>query len=521
MREGYDGVPGCRGYFARPLPVQAVQEGGSGFLCFLAYIEPGGGGPENDHAHDFGHFITVFRGTLLVKQGQRQQLLHGPEAIAIPGGLGHSIWNAGQGDLELLVVDIPAESGADMIAEAAKEMGSAARRDAGGSAKTGAAAKARRKSGVSESKPDKKELVRMKKEELVELIREFSDRHLDEEYKGLCTDIAIKLSRKREPPILHGRIGIWAGGIIHAIGSINFLFDPGFEPHVSAEDLAAYFGASNSAVYQRSSQIREMFKIDQFNEKYTTSYVKSLFPSFFYQDMATLEQRVRKAQESLEQSLRQARKRAMSRTASRGAFDHVYQFKVELLECEPKIWRRIQVPGHYSFWDLHVAIQDAMGWLDYHLHYFKMPRPGEREAHMIGIPDPGYIGASMDGSDIVVLAGWDEKIEHWFSLENRIALYEYDLGDSWLHGIILEKIIPREEGVEYPRCLAGARACPPEDCGGAGGYAELLALLAGPDCEERRELIEWLEEPFDPEEFSLEELFFDDPDERFLLAFSG
>jgi hypothetical protein len=52
--------------------------------------------------------------------------------------------------------------------------------------------------------------------------------------------------------------------------------------------------------------------------------------------------------------------------------DRVYQFKITLLEISPKIWRRIQVPEKYSFWDLHVAIQDAMGWDDMHLHVFKI-----------------------------------------------------------------------------------------------------------------------------------------------------
>ena len=53
----------------------------------------------------------------------------------------------------------------------------------------------------------------------------------------------------------------------------------------------------------------------------------------------------------------------------------VYQFKIVLDGIDPLIWRRIQVPVTYSFWDLHVAIQDAMGWQDYHLHRFEIPHP--------------------------------------------------------------------------------------------------------------------------------------------------
>ena len=50
----------------------------------------------------------------------------------------------------------------------------------------------------------------------------------------------------------------------------------------------------------------------------------------------------------------------------------VHQFLVVLSGTDPLVWRRIQVPEKYSFWDLHVAIQDAMGWLDYHLHEFRL-----------------------------------------------------------------------------------------------------------------------------------------------------
>jgi len=49
---------------------------------------------------------------------------------------------------------------------------------------------------------------------------------------------------------------------------------------------------------------------------------------------------------------------------------NVLQFKISLNDVSPKIWRRIQVPENYTFWELHCAIQDAMGWIGYHLHGF-------------------------------------------------------------------------------------------------------------------------------------------------------
>ena len=84
---------------------------------------------------------------------------------------------------------------------------------------------------------------------------------------------------------------------------------------------------------------------------------------------------------------------------------HVYQFKLVLVGVEAPIWRRIQVPGTYSFWDLHVALQDAMGWLDYHLHVFRVAGPDEGTVQQIGIPndDP------FEGQD-PTLPGWEVPI---------------------------------------------------------------------------------------------------------------
>lgn len=61
----------------------------------------------------------------------------------------------------------------------------------------------------------------------------------------------------------------------------------------------------------------------------------------------------------------------------RRPFKNVYQFKITLVETNPPVWRRIQVPESFSFYDLHVAIQDAMGWLDYHLHMFEIEGAGK------------------------------------------------------------------------------------------------------------------------------------------------
>jgi len=194
-------------------------------------------------------------------------------------------------------------------------------------------------------------------------------------------------------------------------------------------------------------------------------------------------------------------------------FNQVYQFKITLREVRPPVWRRIQVPETYTFWDLHVAIQDAMGWEDAHLHEFEMIRPSDGEKVRIGIPDEDHI------SFVEIIPERKEKIADWFSMDNRVAEYTYDFGDNWRHQIRLEKILPREEGGIYPVCIAGKRACPPEDCGGVWGYARFLEAIRNPEDEEHEEMLEWIGGDFDPEYFDPEEVVFDDPDERRKFAF--
>ena len=153
-----------------------------------------------------------------------------------------------------------------------------------------------------------------------------------------------------------------------------------------------------------------------------------------------------------------------------GATRTVLQFRIQLRHIEPPIWRRIVVPAEYSFWDLHVAIQDAMGWLDCHLHAFRLRHP-DGEVTLIGIPDP----EPFEG-DPLYLEGWQVRVAPFFTDIGDRAEYEYDFGDGWEHDVVLEQVSPRVAKARYPQCLAGERACPPEDCGGPHGYHELLTL---------------------------------------------
>ena len=191
----------------------------------------------------------------------------------------------------------------------------------------------------------------------------------------------------------------------------------------------------------------------------------------------------------------------------------VYQFKITLADIKPPIWRRIQVPEDYSFWDLHVAIQDAMGWQDYHLHEFKINKPNSGENFPIGIPDD-----ETDWSR-ATLPGWEIAIADFFTMNNRSATYDYDFGDGWRHHVRLENIEKAQPALEYPRCVSGARACPPEDVGGSGGYEYFIQVINDPEHDDHSRMLEWIGESFDPDYFDPGEVWFDDPKKRMEIAF--
>lgn len=197
----------------------------------------------------------------------------------------------------------------------------------------------------------------------------------------------------------------------------------------------------------------------------------------------------------------------------------VYQFKISLYEIEPCIWRRIQVPAKYSFWDLHVAIQDAMGWLDYHLHAFRIRPKHKKKSIEIGIPVDEW-----DGDEII--PGWEVPIVDHYTEPGQIAEYEYDFGDGWFHEVLFEAILLKTKGTKYPKCVAGERACPPEDCGSVDGYYRVVKILQDPKHDEYKEHIEWLKGhaknyyPYDPDEFIPDKVRFDNPKQRWKIAFT-
>jgi hypothetical protein len=153
-----------------------------------------------------------------------------------------------------------------------------------------------------------------------------------------------------------------------------------------------------------------------------------------------------------------------------------YQLKVTLKGSKPPIWRRIQVKDNIRLGDLHGVIQCVMGWDGGHLHQF--------------IHKGQYVGAPSDDDEDSVT---DEDTVRLSDLDLRAKskfVYEYDFGDGWMHEIVVEKTLPAEKGVDYPRCI--------------WGFYDMLQAASDPKHPEHEDYKEWLGDKFDPEAFDVE-----------------
>jgi len=171
----------------------------------------------------------------------------------------------------------------------------------------------------------------------------------------------------------------------------------------------------------------------------------------------------------------------------------VYELKVTLGGIDPPIWRRFRVPCQITLADLHLVLQAVMGWENDHLYEFEVG------ARRIGEP-------SRDDDDGTEDAGRIQLRDVAARRGARLT-YLYDFGDNWRHQLIVDKTACSDAEPGKAVCIAGERACPPEDCGGIRGYAELLDALddsAKPDSEERVEWLEGVHGGFDPEQFELD-----------------
>jgi hypothetical protein len=183
--------------------------------------------------------------------------------------------------------------------------------------------------------------------------------------------------------------------------------------------------------------------------------------------------------------------RKAAKSSGKASDKLLYQLKITLKRSDPPIWRRIQIED-CTLGKLHEHIQTAMGWTNSHLHEFEVG--GQRYS------DPMLMEETFDelkykDSTTTLLSSVLPKSRKRFQF-----IYDYDFGDSWCHEILFEGFPKPEPGQEYPLCVEGERACPPEDIGGIGGFYAFLKVISDPANKQHKEMLAW-NGPFDAEDF--------------------
>jgi hypothetical protein len=340
-------------------------------------------------------------------------------------------------------------------------------------------------------------------QQVVAMTDAFCQAQLNEEYLVLCRKLAGKLAAKRPSPLLRGELRTWACGIIRTIGWVNFLDDRSQSPHLKFPVIDRALGVAESTGQGKAKAIRRLLGIHQFDHRWTLPSRWESSPLIWTLQDANgfmidiRQQPVAMQRAAFKQGLipyvpADRATAAVQERIAMSASRRLFQFKITLRGVTLPVWRRIQVFDD-TLDKLHEHIQTAMGWTNSHLHHFFIQdrRCGDPELLNDGVePFSGIDSTRTLMSELLPADRAPISFE-----------YHYDFGDSWEHEVQFEGSPAPQPGVEYPQCVEGERACPPEDVGGIGGYAEYLEALADPGHERHREMLDW-NGPFKPDAFN-------------------
>lgn len=166
----------------------------------------------------------------------------------------------------------------------------------------------------------------------------------------------------------------------------------------------------------------------------------------------------------------------------------VFQFRIQLNDVNPVVWRRLLVPGSVRMAKLSEMLLAAVGWTNSHLHAFRV---GDVR---YGMNFDEYPDGEIDEKQVTVLQALRDECRF---------VYDYDFGDGWEHDVVIEELSWIYLGLKFGVCIDGQNSCPPEDVGGRWGYTEFLEAIADPDHDEHERYLAWVGGSFDPAAFDL------------------
>ena len=175
------------------------------------------------------------------------------------------------------------------------------------------------------------------------------------------------------------------------------------------------------------------------------------------------------------------------------SLETVHRLKITLKTVRPPVWRRIEIDSGVTLAQLSDVLESAMGWLGGHLHAFEA-------AGLTYQAPPLFEGFGRRARDES-----KHRLNKVLASAGAKARWDYDFGDGWEHDVVVESIEPADPSVSYPRCVAGRRACPPDECGGPWRYEDLMQAITDPRHPQHQEFAEWLPPGFDAKHFEASE----------------
>lgn len=166
----------------------------------------------------------------------------------------------------------------------------------------------------------------------------------------------------------------------------------------------------------------------------------------------------------------------------------VHVLRIQLRHIEPPIWRTFAVASDTKLPKFNRILHAVMGWEGYHLHMFNVAEIS--------------FGEKDEDADYVIPER-NITVQQILPRPGSALRWDYDFGDGWEHDVVVESIDEPRPEARYPICTGGERACPPEDCGGVPGFADLLEAIGDPAHPEHDELVAWTPDGFDPAVFDM------------------
>ncbi|MBD2260653.1 plasmid pRiA4b ORF-3 family protein [Pseudanabaena sp. FACHB-2040] len=317
---------------------------------------------------------------------------------------------------------------------------------------------------------------------------EFAQQHLNDEYAVLIRQATAALCRKRPSPLASGKEKTWACGITHAIGMVNFLYDPAQTPHIKAKDLCEWFGVGVSTGQSKSKQVRDSLDMHKLHPDWCVSSLVEQNPLAWIISVDEMAVDARTAPREVQVALAAAglipyvpgeaadseaseaeASAPPTETTSRSA-DTLYVLQVNLIDGpmtddfiddNPQVSRTIEIRGGQTLKDLHHAIFKAFDREEEHMYEFQVG------GQFANDPDARRYGLKQAFSNALSGDTPDGEVSKTSINDLRLAVdemfaYWFDFGDEWWHAIAVIEIKDKAGKGKYPRMTDRIGASPPQ-----------------------------------------------------------